>query len=252
MIREPRQPALISSGRRLVWFSCGAASACAAKLAIEQYQNAEILYCDTLAYEHPDNPRFMRDVENWIGREIKVLRSDKYTDIFDVFDKTGWLVGPSGARCTNELKRAVREQYQQVGDIHAFGMTADERGRITTFERNNPELYLWWPLVDAGMTKADCFRMIAAAGIELPAMYQMGYKNNNCIGCVKGGAGYWNRIRRDFPAAFERMAQQERKMKAHILDVYLDELNPTAGRYKSELSVECGPACAISVPGGAA
>ena len=119
-VRIPQQPALLR-GRVLVWFSCGAASACAAKLTLEQYPDAEILYCDTLAYEHPDNRRFIADVEKWIGKEIKILKSEKYQDIFDVFDKTGWLVGVSGARCTQELKRNVRKQYQGVGDVHVFG-----------------------------------------------------------------------------------------------------------------------------------
>lgn len=85
--------------------------------------------------------------------------------------------------------------------------------------------------------------MILAGGIEPPAMYRLGYKNNNCIGCVKGRAGYWNKIRRDFPAAFERMAKQERKMGARILDVYLDELPPGSGKYESEFELECGPVC---------
>jgi len=247
-IREPRQPSLLK-GRVLVWFSCGAASACAAKLTINQYPDAEILYCDTLANEHPDNRRFIADVERWLGREVKILRSTQYRDIFDVFDKTGWLVGPGGARCTIELKRNVREAYQGPGDLHVFGMGADEAKRISRFEQNNPELYLWWPLAEAGMTKQDCLNMLMSAGIELPAMYKLGYKNNNCIGCVKGKAGYWNKIRRDFPAAFERMAQQERKMGATcIKGVYLDALDPSAGRYESEFEIECGPACSVVSP----
>lgn len=73
--------------RHLVWFSCGAASAVAAKLAVEKYPDCEVLYCDTLKYEHKDNPRFMRDVEHWIGKEIVLLGSEKYKDIYDVFDR---------------------------------------------------------------------------------------------------------------------------------------------------------------------
>ena len=90
-------------GRVLVWFSCGAASACAAKLAVEKHKDKalEIIYCDTLKYEHPDNVRFLKDVEKWIGQPIKILKSEKYDDIYDVFHKTGWLVGPKGARCTS-------------------------------------------------------------------------------------------------------------------------------------------------------
>jgi hypothetical protein len=51
--------------------------------------------------------------------------------------------------------------------------------------------------------------MIERAGLMLPLMYRLGYHNANCIGCVKGGAGYWNKIRRDFPEDFEEMAQIE-------------------------------------------
>ena len=58
--------------RHLVWFSCGAASAVTAKLAVEKYPHtAEILYCDTLAYEHYDNARFMSDVSRWSGEKSR-------------------------------------------------------------------------------------------------------------------------------------------------------------------------------------
>lgn len=245
-VRIPQQPALLR-GRVLVWFSCGAASACAAKLTLEQYPDAEILYCDTLAYEHPDNRRFIADVEKWIGKEIKILKSEKYQDIFDVFEKRRFIISPPPARmaiCTIELKRYVREQYQGVGDVHVFGFGVDELARIARFERDNPELYLMFPLRDAGMNKQACLDMLMQAGIELPAMYKLGYKNNNCIGCVKGGKGYWNKIRVDFPEAFERMAQFERKINARIFnDVWLDELPPEAGRYQSEFETECGVTC---------
>jgi len=243
MLRTPRQPALFR-GRVLVWFSCGAASACAAKLILEQYPDAEILYCDTLAFEHPDNRRFIADVEKWMGKEIKILKSEKYQDIFDVFNKTGWLVGVSGARCTQELKRNVREQYQSVGDVHVFGFGVDELARIARFERDNPEIYLMFPLRDAGMNKQACLDMLMQAGIELPAMYKLGYKNNNCIGCVKGGKGYWNKIRVDFPESFDKMAKFEREINARIFnDVWLDDLPPEAGRYQSEFETECGVVC---------
>jgi hypothetical protein len=72
--------------RILVWFSCGAASAVAAKMAVDKYPDCEVLYCDTLAYEHPDNMRFLKDVEKWIGKEIKLLKSTKYTCLLVVMN----------------------------------------------------------------------------------------------------------------------------------------------------------------------
>jgi hypothetical protein len=97
--------------------------------------------------------------------------------------------------------------------------------------------------------------MIERAGLVLPLMYRLGYHNANCIGCVKGGAGYWNKIRRDFPEDFEEMAQIEESIGpgARLLShrsgplkgqrFFLRELDPDAGRYQDEPSIECGSAC---------
>lgn len=239
--------------RVLCWFSCGAASAVAAKKTIEEHgDRVEVLYCDTFKHEHPDNLRFFLDVEHWLGREIKVLKAEKYDDIFDVFQKTKWLVGRSVARCTIELKKMPRIRYQRPDDIHVFGYTFEEHKRIARFGRENPELSALFPLQDRLISKADCHRIISEAGIEQPAMYRMGYKNNNCIGCVKGGAGYWNRIRVDFPAAFARMATTERAMGVSCIrlqtgglrrPVFLDELPPDAENSKTEADIECGVLC---------
>jgi PP-loop superfamily ATP-utilizing enzyme len=239
--------------RVLVSFSCGAASAVAAKMAVDKYgDRVEVIYCDTLKYEHPDNVRFLNDVSVWIGRRINIIRSTKYNDIFDVFEKTGWLVGPSGARCTTELKRNVRKAYQLPDDIHVFGLTADEKDRITSFEDRN-DISIDWILRDNNVTKQDCYRIIQKAGIQLPAMYLLGYNNNNCIGCVKGQSGYWNKIRVDFPEVFDRMAKFERKINVAINKsykgdgkrkrVFLDELDPKAGHGVPMPDIECGVMC---------
>lgn len=244
--------------RVLAWFSCGDSSAVAAKMAAEKHgERAEVLYCDTFAWEHPDNLRFFADVERWIDREIKVLRSEEYKDIYDVFHRTGWLVGPKGARCTTELKKKVRFEYQEPDDVHIFGFTADERKRADKFASKNPELLLEFPLIEAGITKRDCHLIVRDAGIEIPMMYRLGYKNNNCRGCVKGQAGYWNKIRQDFPDIFWKMARTERELNAAICKkegvnpdgtrwrkrVFLDELPPDQGRYKEEPDIECGVLC---------
>jgi len=238
--------------RVLVWFSCGAASAVAARLAVRKYPHAEVLYCDTLKYEHPDNLRFLQDVAQWIGREIKILKSEKYEDIFDVFQKTGWLVGPGGARCTTELKKAVRRKYQRSDDLHIFGLTVDEGKRVERFEAQNPE-DCEWILVDEEVSKDDCYQVLQRAGIQIPEMYRLGFNNNNCIGCVKGQQGYWNKIRAVFPEAFERMAKLERSMNVAICKsyagdgkrkrVFLDELDPSAGRDIKEPDIDCGVLC---------
>ncbi len=246
--------------RVLVSFSCGAASAVAAKMAVTKYgDRVEVIYCDTLAYEHPDNRRFLNDVSAWIGKKITILKSAKYSDIFDVFRKTGWLVGHAGARCTTELKRNVIKAYQRNDDTHVLGLTCDELDRINRFE-DNSNVDVDWILLDNNITKDDCYRILSECGIALPSMYLLGYNNNNCIGCVKGQQGYWNKIRVDFPDNFDRMARFEREIGVAInktyaggrgrIPIYLDQLDPTAGRNVPLPNISCGAVCEMPKDGG--
>lgn len=86
--------------------------------------------------------------------------------------------------------------------------------------------------------------MVEALGLKRPKMYDMGYPNNNCVGCVKGGMGYWNKIREDFPDIFERRARQEREIgHSCIRGVFLDELDPNAGNVNTEIFPQCSFAC---------
>lgn len=165
----------LEGGRTVVWFSCGATSAVAAKLAIMRYdgtRDVRICYCDT-GSEHPDNARFLRDCEEWFGREVEILRSAEYRDIWDVYRRTRYLVGVRGARCTVELKKKMRQQYEQIAsDIQVFGFDAEEEDRVARFRQNNPEMYLETPLIDRGLDKADCLAIIEKSGIEIPMMYR--------------------------------------------------------------------------------
>lgn len=240
--------------RVVVWFSCGAASAIAAKLAVEKYGDAcRIVYCDTLAAEHSDNARFMADVAAWIGREIEIIRSAKYASVDDVFEARKYLSGVAGAPCTVELKKVPRFTYQQPDDIHVFGFTVEEGDRIADFERNNPELSLDWILRDCGIGKKECFRRLESAGIRLPVMYDLGFSNNNCIGCVKASSpAYWARVRRHFPDHFARRADQSRRFGARLVRIdgerrFLDELPADVGLplfNEPEDDISCGPQCA--------
>ena len=72
---------------------------------------------------------------------------------------------------------------------------------LVKLEGNNP----------AGSVKdRPALAMIERAGIELPEMYRLGFNNANCIGCCKGGMGYWNHVRKVHPLVFRaRLERQE-------------------------------------------
>lgn len=239
------------NSRIVCWFSCGAASAVATKLAITENAGRMplvVVYTE-VAEEHPDNKRFLLDCERWFGMPITVLRNEKYGGSCDaVFLRERYLVGPSGAPCTRLLKRQERVRFEEPGDRQVFGYTVEEVERSEDFFERNSHIDGWTPLIDRGLAKADCLAMIENAGIQIPEMYRLGYRNNNCIGCVKGGAGYWNKIRVDFPYRFRRMAEIERDIGATIIRrngerIYLDELPDDMGDHQSEPDIECSIFC---------
>lgn len=78
-------------------------------------------------------------------------------------------------------------------------------------------------------------------------MYDLGYNNNNCVGCVKGGMGYWNKIRKDFPDVFNKMSALERELGCSCMNgLYLDELTPDRGRNEKIILPECDIFCQIN------
>jgi hypothetical protein len=136
-----------------------------------------------------------------------------------VWEKTRWLAGINGARCTTELKVKPRLVYQRPTDIHVFGYTADgpDVERAARLRANYPELTIVTPLIERGITKAACLDMIQRAGIKPPALYALGFQNNNCIPCVKATSpAYWALVRKHFPDKFDRMAKLARELDVRL------------------------------------
>jgi hypothetical protein len=161
-----------------VWFSCGAASAAALKLTLEKYAGRDVRAVNQpIAEEHPDNRRFLRDVAEWCGVEIEEYTANKYpsASAVDVWNKRKAMSFPRGAPCTTHLKIEARQEWERLHNPHwhVLGFTAEERARHESFVLTERENVL--PvLINAGMTKADCGDMIRSAGIDLPAVYDLG------------------------------------------------------------------------------
>lgn len=251
-----REAELVQDGDTIVvWFSCGAASAAAAKKTVELYGGR----CHIRVVNNPvleedeDNVRFRRDVEKWIGVPVELAGNSKYPSCSakDVWADRRFMSGPKGAPCTGELKKEARYEWERSNSVdwHVLGFTADEENRhirFTTGERPN----VIPVLISAGLTKEDCFRMLMAAGIALPRIYSLGHPNANCIGCVKATSPtYWNLVRNTHPEVFQDRARQSRELGAKLVRVngeriYLDELSPEArGRPIKSMDFECGTFC---------
>ena len=238
-----------------VWFSCGAASAVAARNTIDRYgDTCKIrIINNPIAEEHPDNTRFMRDVEEWLGYEIETAVNPHFEtqSCDEVWRKRKFMSGVHGAPCTLLLKKKARQLWEEKNhhDWIVLGFTADEKHRAERFssmERDN----LIPILVEQGVTKSDCFLELMNAGIDLPEIYKLGYPNANCIGCVKAsGVTYWNHVRKVHPNVFEQRATLSRELNAKLVRykgerIFLDELPPDAtGKSMKNLDFECGIFC---------
>ena len=232
---------------RVAWFSAG----CSSFVAAYYGKPDRIVYID-VANQHPDSMRFLRDAEKVLGKQIEIIKSSEYASVDDVIERRRYINGAAGAACTLMLKKRVRQKWERDNltgdDVYIWGYDVNEKRRADRIVAAQFEARNEFPLIERGLTKSDCHGICSRLGLKRPVMYDMGYLNSNRIGCVKGGMGYWNRIRRDFPAVFERRAKQEREIgHSCIKGVFLDELDPNRGNMRTEVMPSCGFACEVAV-----
>ena len=246
----------------LGWFSCGATSAVACKLALDMYgsDNVDLWYIETGA-SHEDNKRFLKDCEKWYNKKIYTARSLDFDSPLDVAKKELFNT-PYGAPCTKYLKRRVRQNIimpyytaKNIDPIHILGFEYNihEVNRALRWREQHTKKCAF-PLILKGYDKARCLLELKKADIDLPAMYKLGYNNNNCIGCFKGGIGYWNKIKKDFPETFKKVAELEKQtghtcLKKNGKQLYLYDITPTMGRHKDLDIPDCGLFCNIETQG---
>lgn len=238
---------------KVCWISAGVSSFIAGYLVRDTVD--EFLYIP-IKDQHEDSDRFIEDCEKALGRPIKPIKSEEYSCVGDVVRTFRFIVSPYGAKCTEVLKKRVRKKWEwehRDYDItYVWGMDLNEQHRADRLMETMTDFHHEFPLIDRQLTKADAHGICASLGVKRPAMYDMGYSNNNCLGCVKGGIGYWNRIRNDFPEVFADRAKMEREIGHSILHdekgpIFLDELDPERGRMSEEIMEDCSIFCSIAL-----
>lgn len=227
----------------------------AAKLTVEKYAHANRVRVinSPVKEEDADNQRFLKEVERWIGVKIETAINPKFpsASAAEVWERKKYMSGLTGAPCTVELKKEARYHWEKENkaDYHVLGFTAEEKHRFDRFvltERSN----VLPVLIDAGLSKADCFRMVQQAGIDLPWIYSQGYPNANCVGCVKATSPtYWNLVREKHPEVFKERLEQSEKLGVKLVRIdgrraFLSELDPGhKGRALKAYNFECGIFC---------
>lgn len=234
----------------VAWMSAGVSSFIAAYLMRDEID--KFIYID-IDDQHPDSMRFIKDCEKLLGKEVEILKSP-YGSVENACRACGEMrIAKSGfAPCTAWLKKRVRKEWEyEHRDYelrYVWGMDCNEKHRAEVLRDTMFEFEHCFPLIDRNLTKADAHGMSAMLGLKRPLMYDLGYNNNNCIGCVKGGMGYWNKIRVDFPEVFESRAKLERELNSRCLkECFLDELDPNRGRMSDEIMEDCSIFCMLNL-----
>jgi hypothetical protein len=227
------------------WFSAGVSSAIATKYAIDKYGEIKIIYIH-IDDQHKDTMRFVNDCQSWFGQEIEILQSE-IRDVKTALLKAGFVNSPYGSPCTRILKKSVRSEWERNNNYHfhyIWGYDLNEQSRADRIVASMSDHDHEFPLIDNGICKSTAHGMLERSGINRPEMYDMGYPNNNCIGCVKGGMGYWDAIRRDFPSVFHEMCEVEKTIGGQVFKQFpLSELPFGAGRTHKIIVPDCGLFC---------
>jgi hypothetical protein len=234
------------------WFSAGVSSAVATKLMIDEVDKIFYIHIDD---QHPDSMRFVKDCEYWFDKPVEIMQSP-YENVETICRMRKYINGPAGAPCTVILKKNVRKEWEaQNPGAHTYvwGMDCSdkEKARADRLLESMPKFNHRQPLIEQSISKEHAHEILKASGIKRPEMYEHGFLNNNCIGCVKANSvAYWNLTRRLFPDVFEQRAKMERDIGATCMKrdgekVWLDELDPNAGRGMKPIVDDCGILCEI-------
>ncbi len=183
-----------------------------------------ILFCDT-GLEFPSLYDHVKKVEQNIGREITVVKSkDDFEYLFArkkivrkkktqnaarygmERDGYGW-AGPKMRWCTEVLKTQPREQYlhdlrEKYDVIEYVGLAADETYRFS--RRCNQRSNVRHPLVEWGMTEADCLAYCKERGYDWGGLYEK-MRRVSCWCCPLQSLAELRVLYRDFPALWEQL-----------------------------------------------
>lgn len=107
--------------------------------------------------------------------------------------------------CSVEWKRDPIEKWRKAHEIAKtnIGICADEPRRV----RNDPEIS--YPLVEHGVTRTGCIRIIEQAGLSVP-------RKSGCWFCPNQRLGEWRRLLFDHPELYEKAELLEENASLHF------------------------------------
>lgn len=215
----------------VVSFSGGKDSTAMLLRLIEEGQHIDtILFCDT-GLEFPGMYEHIDKVEKYIGRPITRVKSafDYEHLMFDYPVRRnqdspiikrygagsfgyGW-PGPKQRWCTSRLKDMPRDAFlrnlRKEYDVREYiGIAADEQYRLDR-KRNKHSNHVH-PLVDWGMTEADCLRYCYERGFDWGGLYEH-FKRVSCWCCPLQSLVELRELYQHFPELWRKLKDWDKR-----------------------------------------
>ena len=195
--------------RHICGISGGKDSSALAVYLRNKVPTLEYFFCDTGA-ELPETYEYLTRLELVLGKPIVRLNAQRGFDHwFEVF--RGTLPSPQMRWCTKNLKIKPIEAW--IGEAPAVSYVAirsdesNRKGYIST----KPNIQSTFPFIDDGIDRDGVTRILADAGIGLPAYYEWRTRSG-CYFCFYQRKAEWIGLAERHPELFDRAVAIERKV----------------------------------------
>jgi 3'-phosphoadenosine 5'-phosphosulfate sulfotransferase (PAPS reductase)/FAD synthetase len=194
--------------RHVLGISGGKDSSALAIYMRDRVPEMEYFFCDTGA-ELPETYSYLNRLEAALGKPIKRLNSTRDFDHWlEVYQ--GTLPSPQMRWCTKNLKIKPLEAWIGNDDAISYvAIRADENrlGYIST----KPNITAVFPFRDDGIDRAGVDRILAEAGIGLPAYYEWRTRSG-CYFCFFQRKHEWVGLKDRHPDLYAKAVAYEQKI----------------------------------------
>lgn len=208
--------------KRVVMFSGGVGSYATAQSVADQYGSDDLvlLFADT-RMEDEDLYRFIDEAAALVGGELVTVADGR--DVWEVFFDVRFLGNSRIDPCSRILKRELLRRWldDECDPQDTTVYLGIDWTEIHRFERARPYWAPWAveaPLTEPPLRDRDYWHdRLAAGGVALPRLYELGFPHNNCGGfCVKAGQAQFDLLLRRFPERYAWHEERERALQQHL------------------------------------
>ncbi len=213
---------------RVICFSGGKDSTAMTLLMVEkQIPFNEIVFFDT-GWEFPQMKEHIKQVETYIGLEITRLKPEKSFDYW-MFHRpikkrsgenkgevhrvgNGW---PSPMRrwCTREKIKTIDKYLKN--STRFIGIAADEVHRLRSSNFARAKYKTIFPLIDYGMSEADCLGYCYDRGFQWGGLYDV-FERVSCYNCPLQRLDSLRKLRKHYPCLWEQLLNTDKKVRENV------------------------------------